>query len=210
MFTYAERHFSSGADARRAALLARAGHRRPAAVHRGAADLPLRPGPAVRQAAATRPAGGLVRGRRRLPLPPAGLERADHAPRQVPGRSSSPSGSGRGRARARAGAGSRAARGASGRPASWSATEAARAGAATATSCGSAAATTARRRAATATRSSCAGAGTTARRPRALRGGAATSGVTGKPGALAIGSRGRRGRARPRSAGQDLAQRLVE
>ena len=72
------------ADARRAALLARAGHRRPAAVHRGAADLPLRPRPAVRAAALRDRRRQLVAGQLRLPLPPAGLERADHAPRQVP------------------------------------------------------------------------------------------------------------------------------
>ena len=105
-----------GAVARRPALEPRAGHRRPAAVHRGAARLPLRPGPGVHQAALRR--GRLGRGRRRLPLPPARLDRADHAPRQVPGASSSPTRSGSTRARAPAGAAWSAAPGASGRPAS--------------------------------------------------------------------------------------------
>ena len=82
------------------------------------------------------------------------------------------------------------------------------AGAATATSCGSAAATTARRRAATATRSSCAGAGTTARRPRRFEA-ALNEWSVGKPGALAVGSRGLEV-ALALAPSQDLAERLVE
>ena len=163
MFTYAERHFS--AEQTLGGLLSSLGA--------DTGDLPpfieaqlIFPyvrGPAVRAAALRDGRRELVAGELRLPLPPAGLDRADPAPRQVPaGRAARARGHPRA-APARAGAGSPPGRGASGRPASSSTTpRPPRAGAATATSCGSAAAATAPRRAATATRWSCAGAGTRA------------------------------------------------
>ena len=119
MFTYAERHFS--AEQTLGGLLSSLGA--------DTGDLPpfieaqlIFPyvqRAAVRAAALRDRRRELVAGQLRLPLPPAGLDRADHAPRQVPaGRAARAGAPAARRVPARAGAGSPPARGASGPPAS--------------------------------------------------------------------------------------------
>ena len=209
MFTYAERHFS--AEQTLGGLFSSLGA--------DTGDLPpfieaqlIFPyvrGPAVRPAALRDRRRELVAGQLRLPLPPAGLERADHAPRQVPAGRAARAGAGREAPRARAGAGSPPARGASGPPAS-SQQPAGRRGLGRRPL--RAVAARERRlpgaRAATATRWSCAGAGT--RAPTAKRFEAALrEWPNEQTGSRAISSRGREV-ALALAPEADLAQRLVE
>ena len=165
MFTYAERHFS--AEQTLGGLLSSLGpgHRRPAAVHRGAAGLPLHSRARVRRSGSTSRAAAAGR----WSTPPTASARRPRPSRSCTPtstcRSSSPSACAARRAQgpARAGGGSRPARGASGRPASCSTTRRRRGlGRRPLRAVAARQRRLQRARAATATRSSCAGAGTRA------------------------------------------------